>query len=360
MRFGEYFCHVEQAYRRSLGNFIILCLCFLYIQVMIGGITRLTGSGLSITKWEVVTGTIPPLNTEAWNDAFDLYKASPQYKLINEGMSLSEFKSIYFWEWIHRLWGRVVGMLVLGFFILALIRKRLDAVWIRRFLIFLFLYACQGIMGWFMVMSGLSDMPYVSHYRLAAHLVLAIILFAYMLWMLVQLRSSEKDWIVNPKLKRFAWIIVGLLLLQIVYGAFMSGLRAAIEFPSWPMMNGQWIPDNLFLDSNPFWKNFLDYKPTIQFVHRNLAYLLVFVIMYFWFRIRNLKGSRLFAFSRAALPVLLFVQIALGVTVLLKSRTGIPVSWGVIHQLVGLLLFSDFLIIAFHLKARGRAANQLE
>lgn len=317
---------------------------------MIGGITRLTGSGLSITKWEVVTGTIPPLNAADWNEAFDLYKDSPQYKLINEGMSLPDFKFIYFWEWFHRFWGRVVGMLVLGYFIFALIRKRLNAVWIRRFLIFLFLYACQGALGFFMVMSGLSDIPYVSHYRLAAHLTLAIVLFAYMLWMLVQLRSQKSDWIVNPKLKRFAWIIVGLLLLQIVYGAFMSGLRAAIEFPTWPKMNGQWVPDNLFLDANPFWKNFLDYKPTIQFVHRNLAYVLVFVIMFFWSKIRNLGSGKLFAFARTALPILLFVQIGLGITVLILSRTGIPVSWGVIHQLVGLLLFSDFLIIAFHLK----------
>jgi len=321
---------------------------------MIGGITRLTGSGLSITKWEVVTGTIPPLNLADWNDAFDLYKASPQYKLINEGMSLSEFKVIYFWEWVHRFWGRIVGMLVLGYFIFALVKKRLDPIWIKRFLIFLFLYACQGVMGWFMVMSGLSDMPYVSHYRLAAHLVLAITLFAYMLWMLVQLRSDKSDWIVNPSLRRFARVIVVLLLLQIVYGAFMSGLRAAIEFPTWPTMNGQWVPDNLFLDANPFWKNFLDYKPTIQFVHRNLAYVLVFVIMFFWAKIRNLNGGRLFAFARAALPILLFVQIALGITVLLLSRRGIPVSWGVIHQLVGLLLFSDFLIIAFHLKSESQ------
>jgi cytochrome c oxidase assembly protein subunit 15 len=152
-------------------------------------------------------------------------------------------------------------------------------------------------------------------------------------------------------LKQFAWIIVGLLLLQIVYGAFMSGMRAAIEFATWPKMNGQWVPDNLFLDTNPFWKNFLDHKPTIQFVHRNLAYLLVFIIMYFWYRIRSIEASNLFAFARSALPILLFVQIALGITVLITSRTGIPVSWGVIHQLVGLLLFSDFLIIAFHLKS---------
>lgn len=345
-----YLCCVDKVYRKRLIVFLIICLFLLFVQVMIGGITRLTGSGLSITKWEVLTGTIPPLNIEAWNGEFDLYKASPQYQKLNEGMSLSEFKFIYFWEWLHRFWGRLVFMAVLGFFAISLIRKKLSPLWIRRFLVFLFLYACQGFMGWFMVMSGLSDMPYVSHFRLAAHLVFAMFLFAYIIWMLVQLSVEREHWLIKSNKRGLSWFLVGLLLLQVVYGAFMSGLRAAIEFPSWPKMNGQWVPDNLFLSQTSFWQDMLNHKATIQFIHRGLAYFICLFVIYYLIKMKDVKAGPLFALGKISLPILLVIQVALGVTVLILSKQGIPVSWGVIHQLVGLLLLSDAILLACHFR----------
>ena len=328
--------------KKTLAYLLIAALFVLFVQVALGGITRLTGSGLSMTEWKLIQGTIPPLNEVAWQEKFELYKTIPQYQLLNKGMSLSEFKSIFFWEWAHRVWGRFGFVFILGIFAVMGIRKKLDRQAVFRFGVLLFLYFCQGLMGWFMVMSGLSKLTSVSHYRLAAHLVLALFLFAYILWWVADLLVNKKQKVVHPSLRKYAWIITGIMLIQIVFGAFMSGLKAAPNYPSFPDMNGQFIPDNLFF-MKPLWINFFENITTIQFTHRGIAYLLCVLIVIYWWRARKIVAPKIFKFAINILPFILVIQVTLGVLVLLNSHKGIPVGFGIFHQAFGLILLSTML-----------------
>lgn len=333
---------------------LIVTLFIIYFQVILGGTTRLTGSGLSITRWDIVTGTLPPLSNEAWNNAFDLYKQTPQYHKLNKGMALSEFKSIFFWEWLHRVWGRFGFVFLVGLF--AYFYRKLDRTAVLRFGTVFALYAAQGVLGWFMVASGLVDMPWVSHYRLTAHLLLAIVLFAYILWFAADLLLEPSQKVTHEPTRRWAYALVPLVLLQIAYGGFMSGLHAAMFFPSFPDYNGFWLPPNLFGET-PFIKNFFESIATIQFIHRTLAYILAVLIIYFWTQQRRIVSNNPYLHKTSNfLLVLLCTQIALGATVLLLSKQGIPVFWGVLHQAVGLLLLSTLLFICFQYRRTAAAS----
>lgn len=335
--------------QRSLGYALIFTLVVVLIQVMIGGTTRLTGSGLSITKWDIVTGSLPPMSADSWNIEFDKYKETPQFIKLNHLMTLSEFKYIYFWEWFHRFWGRWGFVLLFGIFLYYLFRHKMDRKNVMRFITLLVLYALQGLLGWFMVKSGLIDNPYVSHYRLTAHLLLAIFLFAYILWFAVQMLVPEESKLQQTGLKKTAWWITALIIFQIMLGGFMSGLRAAVHYPSWPDMNGQMIPENLFSRS-PLFMNFLENITMIQFMHRGTAYLLFAILMWYFWKARKFSGDSLFAKTLPSLPALLVIQVVLGILVLLNSTNGIPVFFGVAHQAVGLLLLSSMLFLNFQLK----------
>ncbi len=339
--------------KKILAILLIIALGVLFVQVAIGGLTRLTGSGLSITEWNVIMGTIPPLDAASWNEKFDLYKASPQYVLLNEGMSMSEFKFIFFWEWLHRFWGRIGFLFILGILMFMGFTKRLDKQAVLRFGMLLFLYLCQGLMGWFMVMSGLSKMPSVSHYRLAAHLVLALVLFAYILWWVAELLGSKDKKVYAPAFQRNGWIITGVVLIQIIFGAFMSGLKAAPHYPSWPDMNKQFIPDNMFV-MKPWIKNFFEHIPTIQFTHRGLAYLLLVLILAYWWKARKIDSNKIFKRIIDLLPIILLVQVALGILTLLYSKSGtVPIGLGVFHQAFGLILLSTMLFLNFQYKKKN-------
>ncbi|OWY25243.1 heme A synthase [Sphingobacteriales bacterium UPWRP_1] len=338
---------MNNTYRKRLGLLLLAALGVIYLQVIIGGITRLTGSGLSITEWKVVTGTLPPLTQTQWQTEFDKYRQTPQYHKLNKGMTLPEFKNIFFWEWLHRLWGRVGFLFVLGVFVFMFLKKQLSHESLRHFLIFLFLYLCQGLLGWIMVKSGLVDMPWVSHYRLTAHLLLAIVLFSYTLWFVADLLVPKNQLVHNPSLQKYTWVLAALLIVQIAFGGFMSGLRAAVFYPSFPTYNGQWIPANMGV-MKPFLLNFTENVATIQFTHRSLAYLLFVLIWLYWYKARKQAvNNRFFTQTVQLLPVLLLLQFGLGITVLLLSRTGIPVGFGVAHQAVGLLLLSAVLFLGF-------------
>lgn len=335
--------------KKQLAFWLCIVLLVVFIQVIIGGITRLTESGLSITRWDVVTGSLPPLSESAWQSAFELYQQSPQYTKINSGMSLSEFKFIYFWEWLHRLWGRVGFMLLAGIFGYMAIRDRLDKWSYRRFGVLLVLYALQGLLGWVMVKSGLVDMPRVSHYRLTAHLLLALFLFAYLLWWVADLLIPAERKIRHLGLSRALIGLIGLCVVQITFGGFMSGLRAAIHFASWPDMNGSWIPDTLFTYT-PWPVNFFENIATIQFTHRSIAYLLTILILCFWAKARRYPTrNTIFTLALNFLPLILITQVVLGITVLLLSYGGkIPVFYGVMHQAGGLLLLNTLLFLLFN------------
>ncbi|MBK8444065.1 MAG: COX15/CtaA family protein [Sphingobacteriales bacterium] len=339
-------------HRKQLGFLLITALIIIVIQVLLGAITRLTGSGLSITRWDIVTGTLPPLNTTAWNEAFLLYQQSPQYKLLNSTMSLADFKFIFFWEWLHRLWGRIGFMFLLGVFSFFAATRRLDRQNTRRFVWLLLLYAAQGLLGWLMVKSGLSENPYVSHYRLTAHLLAALSLFAFMLWWVVELLLNNDDKsqqkINAPALRRLAWGLSALILLQIIFGGFMSGLKAAGWYATWPQMNGQWVRiiccAKTFLFSQIFGEN----RTTIQFTHRILGYLVFIATLWYYIKARHLRGNVYFEKWIHALPLIVLVQVLLGIiTLLTASGDRVSVLWGVLHQAGGLTLLNMMLFLNF-------------
>jgi len=345
-----------QKQKKLLAYLLIIGLGIILIQVALGGLTRLTGSGLSMTDWNLIMGAFPPITDAQWLVEFDEYKASPQYQKLNKGMDMASFKFIYFWEYTHRVWGRFGFLFLMG--ILTFFGfKQLTSQgkgWLdwRNFWLFgalLILYALQGLLGWWMVKSGLVDNPYVSHYRLASHLILAISLFAFMLWWVVQLLVPKENRIRAEGFKFFAWLSTAVIVLQIVFGAFMSGLKIAGRYPSWPDMNGQIIPEGLFYLS-PFWKNFLENAATIQFTHRGLAYLLLGLLLYYFFKSRKFVVSESFAKARIVLPIVLLLQVALGIfTVINASGDTVPIILGAAHQLMGLVLLSTVLFLNFQL-----------
>ncbi|MCB0662592.1 MAG: COX15/CtaA family protein, partial [Saprospiraceae bacterium] len=238
---------LKKGYPTIVKAWLIIGLFMLVMQVVIGGITRLTGSGLSITKWEIVTGAMPPLNEAAWMSEFDLYKATPQYQKINEGMSLSEFKFIYFWEYLHRLWARTMGFVFLIPFLIFWRKGYIDKPLMKRLGIVVLLAAIVAAFGWIMVASGLVDRPWVNAYKLTLHLSLALVVFGYLLWTTFFTYDTPKaaSW-VTEDLKGGINILFGLVIIQIMLGGLMSGMHAALVYPTWPLMHDSFLPGLIF------------------------------------------------------------------------------------------------------------------
>ena len=343
---------MTQADKRAVGYWLLIGVFMIYIQVVIGGITRLTGSGLSITRWEIVTGTLPPLNEAQWNEEFELYKGSPQYQKINQGMSLAEFKSIYFWEYFHRLWARALGFVFLIPFVYFLIKRKLDKKLISKAIIAFILGGLVGAFGWIMVQSGLSDRPMVSPYRLALHLSLALITYGYLLWVAMQL-LVKKEALGYSGLYRFSIIITIILCIQIMFGALVSGMRAALFYPTWPDMNGYFIPPALSNLGNWSWEAFIHFDKypladaLFQFLHRMTAYLLVILIVIFAVKALKSNMQKSTRLGMYTLLLFLFAQVLLGIFTLINSIGSIPVALGVIHQAVAILLLTVVLFINY-------------
>ena len=228
----------------------------IFIMVVIGGITRLTHSGLSISSYKLISGTIPPIGEEQWEKAFDLYQQYPEYKKINNHFTIQDFKAIYFWEWLHRFIGRMIGLVFIIPFAYFLFKKQLTQQTIKKSIILLLLGGFQGALGWYMVKSGLVDKPDVSHYRLAAHLTTAFITFAYTFWVLLDIIFPNKKEI-KTTFRNFIRISFALLLIQIIYGAFVAGLDAGFIHNYWPLMSdGKFIHESVTIEQNPIWQNF--------------------------------------------------------------------------------------------------------
>ncbi|MBS1601686.1 MAG: COX15/CtaA family protein [Bacteroidetes bacterium] len=345
---------------RPVAIWVYAGVIMLLIQVVLGGITRLTGSGLSITEWNVVTGAVPPLNEAQWSEEFAKYRATPQYQLLNSGFTISDFKFIFFWEWFHRFWARLVGVVFLvGFF--WLLAKGAMKKWMVRPLNVLFLLgALQGAIGWIMVASGLTgDAIYVKPTKLALHFVFALGLIVYTFWFALQLsvpkeaRLSRDAGVPKQSLGRLqGWtiVILAVLFFQLLYGALMAGHKAATVAPTWPTINGSWIPDSLF-GRHPLLEDLAGNRITIHFIHRGLAYLLVTLVI-----VWSVKAGRVIAGTAAGgksaaafrrlrwLPLaLILVQVTLGICSLLTSPGIVPQHWGLfdwlaqLHQIVGLL-----------------------
>jgi cytochrome c oxidase assembly protein subunit 15 len=307
---------------------------FVLLMVVVGGITRLTESGLSITSWKPVSGIVPPLNEAQWQAEFDAYQQIPQYEVLNSWMSLEDFKYIFFWEYLHRLLGRLLGVLFLVPFIVFLFQKRFSSelAW-PLFGLFL-LGGFQGLLGWWMVSSGLTELTSVSQYRLAAHLTAASLLFIALIYVPRSLEPSFVPGLVRPRHLWAAAILLTLVILQIGAGAFVAGLDAGMGYNTWPLMDGSLVPGGLGV-MQPLWRNLFENNLTVQFIHRTMAYLiLVYVGGLIWWQSRT-SG---FAGVHAWLPrlgALVLLQAALGVATLLAA---VPISLAVGHQALAFML----------------------
>lgn len=315
----------------------------IFIMVVVGGITRLTNSGLSMTDWHLVTDTFPPMSEEKWNAAFEAYKQFPEYKLINsqKEFTLEDYKYIYFWEWFHRFIGRIIGVVFIIPFLYFLLKKRLSGHTVRQCLILLGLGALQGFFGWFMVKSGLVDNPDVSHFRLALHLVTAFITFAYTFWVALDLIYPERRHAHALRtLSRFA---LAILLVQIIYGGFVAGLNAGLVHNHWPLMSdGKFIHESVWLERDSVVLALTEGKSGVQFVHRTLAYFVVGAMVWLYIRSRRYALSAPLKNGLNALVMLVALQFILGVLTLL---TGVPLWLGLLHQVMAFLLLSSMVFV---------------
>lgn len=316
----------------------LLAMCaIIAVMVIVGGATRLTDSGLSITEWRPVTGTVPPMSAEAWEAEFAKYKTIPEYTEVNAGMSLDQFKEIYWWEWGHRFLGRLIGIAFLIPFIFFVVtgKARGSLVWKLGGLFIL--GGLQGALGWWMVSSGLADRVDVSQYRLAAHLGLAVLLFAAMLWMALDLWPSEKIEGVQ-KFFPVALLLAGAVYLQMILGAFVAGLRAGHVFNTWPLMDGKFFPDGYF-SATPGFADLFETMAAVQFNHRIGAYLLIAAAIWFFLAVRKTALK-----DRASLVLhAIAVQIFLGVITVVAAT---PIGLGLLHQAGALVLLSTALYAA--------------
>jgi len=310
----------------------------IFIMVVVGGITRLTHSGLSISSYKLISGTIPPIGEAQWQEAFELYQQYPEYQKINDHFSLQDFKDIYFWEWLHRVIGRFIGLVFLLPFVYFIITKQLTKATIKKAILLLILGGFQGFLGWYMVKSGLVDKPDVSHYRLSAHLTTAFITFAYTFWVVLDLWFPErKD---SPKkLRNFIRIALLILIVQIIYGAFVAGLDAGFIHNHWPLMNeGKLIHETVYIEQNPLYRNFIEGKSGVQFIHRTLAYIVVVLIFLIWKKTRELPKTIWQKRGINSLIIFVGLQFILGVLTLLLR---VPVWLGVSHQVGAFFLLSS-------------------
>ncbi len=343
---------VPYTLKKSVQIWLAIGVFMVIMQVVIGGITRLTGSGLSITKWEIVTGALPPTSTAQWEEEFELYKATPQYAKINQGMSLNEFKFIYFWEYFHRVWARSIGLVFIFPFLFFLRKKWLPKPFVRKLWGVVIMGAVVASFGWIMVASGLIDRPWVNAYKLTLHLSLALVLFSYLLWITFESFQPKKIVINNNQLKNFARAITIVIAVQIVLGGLMSGMKAGLVAPTWPDMNGEIISSKLFHKEMWNVENFVNYDTSdfmpllVQAFHRTTAYILTILIGIFFWRARKINVQPFKTGVRLLLGMLI-VQFTLGVITIINSLGSIPVSWGVFHQagaifLLGIALFVNY------------------
>lgn len=343
-------------YPKAVKIWLITGLVMIFFQVVIGGVTRLTGSGLSITKWEIVTGTFPPMNAEQWEKEFDLYKATPQYQKINEGMSMGDFKFIYFWEYFHRLWARSMGFVFIIPLFIFWRKKWIDRPLYKHLGVVFLLAALVASFGWIMVASGLNNRPWVNAYKLTMHLSLAFILYSYLLWTIFKVTFPRLKVINNSMLKSGILVILGILSLQIILGGIMSGMKAGLFYPTWPDMNGEWIPAILLDGGEWTVDNFVQYDQGgfmaafVQVAHRTTAYLLIIIVLAYFFSAKKHNTSPAFTLGLYLLVSMLIIQVLLGIFTLLNSLGSIPVGLGVMHQGGALILLSVALFLLFQLR----------
>jgi len=335
---------------RPVAVWLYLCCVLVFAMVVVGGVTRLTHSGLSITEWQPIVGTVPPLSDADWQEAFAKYRLTPEYRLVNHAMTLAEFKGIFWWEYFHRLLGRAIGVVFLLPLVGFALTRRIPRSFVGPLAGIFVLGGLQGAMGWYMVQSGLVDDPRVSQFRLTAHLGLALVIFAAMLWAAFSLTFPQRAALATAaqrSARRSARGVVALVFVMILSGGFVAGIRAGFAYNTFPLMNGAWVPPEIMM-LEPWWKNFFYNMATVQFDHRMLAWALALIVPLLWWRLRTTDGLPARARSGAHLLVaLLAVQIALGIATLLHV---VPLPLAAAHQAGAVLVFAAALNVAHALR----------
>ncbi|SFS11044.1 heme A synthase [Yoonia litorea] len=337
-----------QGARALIRGWLMVLFGLVVVMIVVGGLTRLTDSGLSITEWKPVTGALPPMSEAAWQDEFDKYRAIPEYQLQNRGMSMSEFKVIYWWEWGHRQLGRFIGLVWAAGFVFFLATRKMPTGWTGRLLFIGALGGVQGAIGWWMVSSGLEEgMLDVASYRLATHLGLAFVIFGFIAWYVYLLGRSQADLMQarrgsDPRLMRLGSVLVGFAFLQIILGALVAGIDAGRAFPDWPLMAGGFLPPQPF-DLQPMWRNFFEDAGLVQFMHRMAGYGLFLFGLFVWWRARqSANGQTRYAFN--AMMAVMLLQMVLGIVTVIYSA---PWQIAIVHQLGAVILWALILRARF-------------
>ncbi len=356
----------------SVRVWILLGLIMVFGQVWLGGVTRLTGSGLSITEWQPILGTLPPFTDSDWSTAFEKYKAATtQYQQLNVGMSISEFKWIFFWEFTHRLWARMMGMVFLLPFIYFLYKKMLPAKLIKRLALAVAIAAVAAVFGWLMVWTGIKGNPmtnpraWVNAYALSAHLAIGFALFGVLAWATIETWQPNPQVINKTGLKKWAWLITFIAGLQIVFGGWMSGMKAGLVYPTFPLMGNELLPTTLLNWSNWSMQNLAQYDhhlfapSLIQFLHRTTAYILIISILYFCYKLKKHNIAKPLRIANNLLLAWIFVQALLGIFTLLYCVGHVPVVLGVIHQDGALVLLFLSLFVNYQFINEIEDSNQI-
>ncbi|MBI5040948.1 MAG: COX15/CtaA family protein [Gammaproteobacteria bacterium] len=343
--------HPSTARERIIAAWLLLCCAMIFAMVVLGGVTRLTGSGLSMVEWDPIFGVVPPLNPEAWTAVFEKYRASPEYQQVNMHMDVEDFKSIYWFEFTHRLLGRTIGTVFLLPFLYFLWRGWLQRPLVPKLIGMFVLGGLQGALGWYMVASGLIDNPHVSQYRLTAHLVMAFLIYGFIFWTALDLLypACAVDETVSRRLRAGARLFLTLVVVTVSSGGLVAGLKAGFAYSTFPLMDGHLVPEAIFL-FEPRWRNFFENIATVQFDHRVLATLVLIGGVTLWLATRNLSG----ALCRRAYLLLgmIGVQITLGISTLLLH---VPIALASLHQAGALVLFTLTLYLLHGVQRAVRA-----
>ena len=330
---------------RAVALWLLACCALVFAMVVVGGVTRLTRSGLSIVEWQPIAGAIPPLSDAAWQETFLKYQRTPEFKQVNPDMNLAGFKRIFWWEYFHRLLGRLIGAAFLVPFLWFALRRQIPRGLMWKLSGIFLLGALQGALGWYMVQSGLVDEPRVSQYRLTAHLGIAFLIYAAMLWIALDLLLPRGTRTGSRGLRRFAAILVALVFVMVLSGALVAGIRAGLAYNTFPLMNGHLVPPEIFA-VEPWYLNFFTNMATVQFDHRMIAWLLAFLTPWFWLRARREGAPPRAKLGADLLLAALVLQIAVGIATLLWV---VPIPLAAAHQAGALLVFSAALFAAHSL-----------
>jgi cytochrome c oxidase assembly protein subunit 15 len=320
-------------YTPLLKSWLITMIFLIILMISVGGLTRLTDSGLSITEWELFSGILPPLNEQVWINYFSLYKKIPQYYLLNNNMTLDQFKIIFLWEYIHRLLGRIIGLFFLIPMVFFIYKKILSKELRNNFLIIFSLILFQGLIGWYMVTSGLTKNVTVSHYRLSIHLFIAFLILAMLIWNFLNITNNKKYFFQTTSYNLFIKIYIVLIFLQVIIGAFVSGLDAGKIYQTWPLMGNTYFPDDFIVTQYSDLLNFGNHS-LVQFFHRNLAYLIFVIIIYIGYSI--LKNKKKYLYNHYLFVFfVIFLQIFLGIITLVSNINILIAS---MHQVSSVIL----------------------